>query len=224
MGWLMPGSCAVCGEAYVDETGLCGPCLKQIPMVVDACPRCGEAGRCGQVCGACQQDPPWYDRVVSGAGYQGVVGRMVRDFKFSARLDLAPPLAHLLLRRLADEPVLPDLIIPVPLHSSRIRERGYNQGAILARRLSRALGVPCRFDLVARVRRTRPQTALARKQRQHNVRNAFVARSRVPAAHVAVVDDVMTTGGTVNEIARVLKRAGASEVSIWVVARAGREA
>ena len=113
-------------------------------------------------------------------------------------------------------------MIPVPLHRARLRERGFNQATELARRLDRTLGIRHEPRLCTRHRNTPPQSLLPATARRLNLRNAFSVRGTLPAAHVAIIDDVMTSGHTSDELARTLKRAGADYVEVWVIARAGR--
>jgi ComF family protein len=118
---------------------------------------------------------------------------------------------------------LPELLVPVPLAPRRFRERGYNQAIELGRYVEKRLRIALRADLVMRVRETREQAALDKRERRKTIRGAFEVVRALPATHIAIVDDVMTTGSTVNELARVLKKAGARRVEVWAVARAGRE-
>jgi predicted amidophosphoribosyltransferase len=136
-------------------------------------------------------------------------------------MSLGAPLASLLAQRVASEPP-PELVIPVPLSASRLRARGFNQAAELARRVAAALGLPVAMDLGVRVRETLPQADLPWDERAANMRGAFACRSVPARARIAVVDDVMTTSATLEELARTLRRSGASEVVAWVVARAER--
>jgi ComF family protein len=148
------------------------------------------------------------------------VDRLIVNLKYHHRLELARTLGRLLaepLRQLAD---LPDAIIPVPLHPSRLRQRGYNQSLEIARVVANRLDLPVITRAARRMRATAAQTALPLKQRARNVRNAFAANGDVAGKHVAIVDDVMTSGHTVSALAKALRRAGAKEISVWVVARA----
>jgi ComF family protein len=115
---------------------------------------------------------------------------------------------------------MPEAILPVPLHARRLRERGFNQSIELARPASRAFGLPLVRDLVKRSRPTSPQTALDIKQRRQNLRNAFVVDGKIPYSHIAILDDVVTTGSTVNELAKVLRRSGVQTIQVWSIARA----
>ena len=174
------------------------------------------------LCGRCLRNPPIFDEVVPVFAYQGVVARLIQGMKFSGRLSHARLLGSLMGLRLRDSIMdIPELLIPVPLHRRRLRERGFNQSLELARHINRYIGrreiLP---DTCVRQRYTASQADLPAKQRRRNVRNAFSCRAAIKARHVAIIDDVMTTGSTVNEIARLLKNAGVEEIQIWCVARA----
>ncbi len=151
--------------------------------------------------------------------YAPPVDRWILDLKFHARLPVAPLLARLLAGRLRGEP-LPTRVIPVPLHPRRLRERGFNQAVEIARPLCRDLGVALDWGAVRRVRATAHQVGADARARRRNVRGAFAAADDLRGLHVAILDDVVTTGATVGELARVLRRAGAARVEVWAVARA----
>ena len=220
LDWLLPAHCVLCDMVISHGSGLCPVCTQRLMLHGPACPRCGKSMQSARICGACQHSPPHHDEVVYAAAYAGAAGQLVREFKFAHRLYMGPALASLLLRRLGPQARDTDIIAPVPLHTTRIRQRGYNQSAILAGYLSRQLHVSLQGALLTRTRATLPQTSLGEKQRRRNVRNAFRLNRDIRGKKLAIVDDVMTTGSTVDEISRVLKKAGAARVSVWVVARA----
>jgi len=226
--WLLslifPARCRLCGIAVPAHGHLCAACLDELPRLECRCARCslplsaivGET-----LCGRCQQRPPDFDCTRALFYYRPPVDYLLKRMKFSAELPLCPFFAHLLaeeiLTRAAD---LPDVIVPVPLHRARLRERGFNQSFELARHLGRALDIRVDGRLCTRSRNTHPQSLLPQKERGRNMRGAF--RASTPAAgHIAIVDDVMTTGHTAGELSRTLKQAGAERVDVWVVARAG---
>jgi ComF family protein len=150
------------------------------------------------------------------------VDHLLKRLKFSGELALGSLLGELLAEQMAlrTDP-LPQQLIPVPLHPARLRERGFNQATELARAIGKHLEIPPAWRLCRRQRNTQPQSLLSNTARRLNLRNAFSV-SGTPSAHVAIVDDVMTTGHTSNELARALKQAGAEKVEVWVIARAGR--
>ncbi len=145
---------------------------------------------------------------------------LITQLKFSHQYKNARLLATLLGRHIAQTADLPDFILPVPLHINRYRQRGFNQSIELARHLSKLLGVPLDLTSCIRSRDTVHQTSLPAKQRRKNMRLAFCIKKRLDFQHVAIVDDVMTTGATASELALVLKQSGVSRVDVWVCARA----
>lgn len=183
------------------------------------------------ICAECRLDPPPWDRLFFHGPYSGSLRDLIIDFKFHGglhRTRLLISLASEAYRRGTADAVrsmaLPDLIVPVPLHPRRIRERGYNQSLELARGLGVALGRPVAGDALARVRHTAPQMSLDKGQRRENIRDAFAADAgQVRGRTALLVDDVYTTGATLTECARTLRRAGAAGLDALVLARAGRE-
>jgi ComF family protein len=172
-------------------------------------------------CGECQKRPPKYVRAHAAYHYAPPIDRLIHGLKYQGKLHYARVLGNHLAQHLdAARASRPDAIIPVPLHRSRLRERGYNQALEIARPLARCLNVPVHFDHIYRVRPTATQAELPRKKRRGNVRNAFQIDRDYSGMSVSVVDDVMTTGSTVDSFAACLRRAGAESISIWVVARA----
>jgi ComF family protein len=211
---LFGGSCFLCRGAA--QGVLCPACDADLPrLALPLCPRCALASPGGALCGRCLAEPPAYDATVAALAYAFPADTLVHALKFRGELALAPLLAEILLQRLPNERV--GLVVPVPLSPERLRSRGYNQSAEIARRLgSRA---PLELFLCERSRDTAAQSDLPWSERRRNVRGAFRCARPIPGGTVAVVDDVMTTGATLDEIASVLKRAGAARVVNWVVAR-----
>lgn len=223
--WLLPRLCPACGDPAGAGRELCPGCERSLPELRHACPRCAvpyEHPDTRGECGACQKRPPAFAQTVALYRYAPPVDHFIRALKFHQQLGLARLLGEQLARRLAPEAARPDLIIPVPLHNTRLRERGYNQALEIARPLASALGVPLDFRSLVRLRATAPQTGMTVAARRKNLRGAFALRdgAAVRNLRVALVDDVMTTGSTVQAAAQCLRAAGAQAVEIWVVARA----
>lgn len=221
-----PSQCTVCHDWGTRR--VCALCVARFVPVLPRCRRCAIEVPSGTgLCGACLIDPPPFEQALAAVDYAHPWDGLITQFKFHSALDLAPALTQRLLDtfRHGGDPA-PALLLPIPLSAERLRERGYNQAWELARRLARALD--CRADtgLLLRVKDTPHQLALAPDQRAGNVRAAFAVeprrRAELAGLTVTIVDDVMTTGATVSEAARVLLLAGAARVHVWVVARTPR--
>lgn len=219
--WLLPLRCLLCGAAGADGIDLCGDCAAELPRNAACCARCAlPLAVAAMLCGQCQRRPPVWDAAWSPFRYAWPLDRLESRYKFGRDLAAGKVLATLWLAepRAID---LPDLILPVPLHRGRLRQRGYNQALELARPLATALGVPVQHDFLQRLRATPAQTELDAIDRRRNVSGAFGLRAGISLpAHVAIVDDVMTTGATLAECARTLRRAGVKRVDVWALARA----
>jgi len=223
---LLPRHCVLCGQPG-GSRNLCAPCHADLPRPEHVCPTCAlPVHTTGELlCGRClQRAPPW-DRVVAALLYVYPADRIICRFKFGRDFSCG----HLLGAEMRDailrsDQAMPDLIAPVPLHRVRHFSRTFNQADLLARLLGRAMAVPVHSQLLSRRRRTRAQSGLDAAGRKRNIRGAFQrGRSAValsPDAHVALVDDVMTTGTTLLECTKTLRNAGVNSVSVWVAARA----
>jgi len=210
---LFGGSCFLCRGAT--EALLCSACDADLPRLAGPrCPRCALDSPRGELCGRCLSEPPHYDATVAALAYQFPADALVQALKFRGELALAEYLAGILGRCIAERQV--DSVIAVPLSAGRLRSRGYNQSVEIARSLAMK---NFELDLCVRERDTPAQMELPYAERRRNVRGAFRCTRALLGTSVAVVDDVMTTGETLNEIATVLKKAGAARVVNWVVAR-----
>ena len=217
---LVVTRCLVCREAGIDNRDLCAACAAALPWMPHACSRCARPMPAGDpLCGTCLRRAPPLDAVVAAFDYGFPVDRLLPRFKFHRDL-AAGALLGACLARATEEAGRPDALVPVPLHVARLRQRGYDQALELARVLARHHGLRLRVDLLRRVRATAPQSRLDAKARRRNLRRAFIASASagVPA-HVALVDDVMTTGATLHAAAHALRRAGVIRVDAWVCAR-----
>ncbi|MBI3529797.1 MAG: ComF family protein [Betaproteobacteria bacterium] len=210
--------CLLCGGRG-DGDGLCGGCRNSLPRLAGTrCPVCAIPDPTGELCGRCLNKPPHFDRVVAPFMYEFPVTVLIQGLKYRGNLACARPLAAGLAEALDEEPG-PDLIIPMPLARARLAGRGFNQAMEISRRLATDFGLDISVDICHRLRESAPQAVLPWKQRATNVRNAFACDVDVSRKSVAVVDDVLTTGATLNELALTLKRRGAREVIGWIAAR-----
>jgi len=212
----LPQHCVLCA-APADRTRFCAPCAASLPRVPDGrCRTCALPLTTGAVCGACLNHPPFYDRIAAAYAYDFPVDALIHAFKYGGEITLAPVLAQCLA---AVAPGGMDVVVPMPLSDARLRERGFNQACEIARTAARAVGVAFQPHACRKVIDTPPQAALSWKARAENVRRAFVCDADFSGRRVAIVDDVMTTGATMNALARSVKQAGAASVCGWVVAR-----
>ena len=227
---LFSRTCEGCGVAMGEEPGLlCWDCRADVKVVqVPFCERCGDpvAGAASGPfeCAGCRKMEPSFDWARSAVRYDGVAKTCLRRFKYNAGVWLLDDLGdwlEALWRTCPDSAREADVVTCVPLYPKRERERGYNQAALLGHRLARRVGIPFRGGLLCRRRPTPTQTRLTAAQRVHNVKGVFSVPwpRRVAGVRVVLVDDVMTTGATVNECARALKEAGAASVMVLTVAR-----
>ena len=215
---LLPPACLLCaGHGAAD--GLCQGCRQSLPRLrAPHCPICAAPGTGAEVCGRCLTRRPAFDRVVAALVYAFPADALVRTLKYRGGLACARPLAAALADALDSEPY-PDLVMPMPLAPRRLRERGFNQAMEIARLVGAEFGLGITANGCRRSRESAPQASLPWKERAANVRNAFACELDLEGKTVAVVDDVLTTGATLNELALTLKRRGAREVWGWVVAR-----
>ena len=219
---LFPVTCVNC-HAPVQERkwgGACPECWSSlIPLVPPFCAKCGEpAPAIEGLCGPCMTGEHLFDFARSALLFTRTLREIIHHLKYSDRVSLANPLGNILKECLDRETFTGDLVVPVPLHRSRERQRGFNQAELIAARLGR----PMATRLLRRRKDTPSQTGLTRNERKRNLASAFEVRGKVKGT-VIVVDDVYTTGSTMNEIARTLKRAGAGRVEVLTVARVAKD-
>ena len=223
-----PGQCAVC-RAW-SKPHVCADCLMRYARPVPRCWTCAArlppalTGRREPKCGACLREPPPLDRTIAALDYAFPWDGLLQHYKFHQAIELRETLLGRLNQALSvAEAEFPDWLLAVPLNDQRQRERGYNQSHELARALARRRKLRCDGELLLRVRDTSQQVQLTRKDRAANVRGAFAVeptrRQELRGCHVVLVDDVMTSGATLFELARTLRKAGAVNVQAWVVAR-----
>ncbi len=230
-GWLdalLPRRCLCCGVAGVDGA-VCAGCEADLPWLAGACVRCGEPLRPGPGPGCCLSCPRPLRRWVqawSPLAYEYPVDRLVQAAKFGRDLALAFRLGELMAQHLTGGPAMPTgptALLPVPLHRDRHARRGFNQAGQLALALSRATGWPVLSGACSRLRATPEQSGLGGRERRRNLRGAFAVTRAIRAAHVIVIDDVLTTGATSGELGRTLAAAGVARCSLWTLARVVRQ-
>lgn len=229
---ILPPACHIC-NSFIPDAGklhICPACHDRLPLVSSPlCSLCGipfSGAGDDHHCGACITHPPHFDSARAHFLYEGPIRELIHAFKYSRNTQLRYPLALLALEGTGE--VLAghhfDLIVPVPLHHSRLRQRGFNQAVLLGRVLARHLSLPMLPDALARTRATEPQIELSAAERRANVKGAFSAKrpDRITGKRILLLDDVMTTGSTMDECARELKKAGAEAVIAVTIARTSR--
>jgi ComF family protein len=216
---LLPPRCLLCHQPGMPQSDLCQLCFEGLPRNRLACRRCAEPLAVNaELCVGCQQEEPAFSKVLAPFTYQYPMNVILPRFKFHQDLAAGRVLAEVFSRVLETND-LPQALIPVPLHLSRLRQRGFDQALELAKTLSSQLQIPVYANALKRIRATQAQSELDAKARQRNCRHAFITNTNSIPPHIALVDDVMTTGATVRECASVLLKAGVKRVDVWVIAR-----
>ncbi len=217
--WLTPQSCEVCQQVH-SETLICQACYPSLPFQAGCCDRCGQNyAATDAYCGRCIESPPHFDRCVSVFRYEAPISDQIQRLKYGDWPSLAHKLAQLMARELiANNITKPQLLVPVPMHHQRLYTRGFNQAALLCRHLAKELKIEHQLGLIRKTRSTAPQVDLTLKQRKSNLRGAFTVTRPTVNSDIAIIDDVLTTGSTANEIAKLLKRKGATNVQVWTLA------
>ncbi len=216
---LFPPRCASCREV---GSLLCAKCLDEFELIEPPlCPRCGRPRSNGRLCPLCQRGPLRIDGVRAVAYFDGTLRDTIHRFKYSNLRDLAIPLGKLMGDYWEKSPLPADIIAPVPLHPARLRERGYNQAALLARELGKSIGLPVVEHSLVRVRATRPQVELGALERKENVQDAFrCPNAELGGKRILLIDDVCTTGATLEACSIALQQVGARSVWAFTLARA----
>ena len=216
---IFPHVCVLCSQKTNREMDLCQSCENDLDHIENPCEVCGRhLPQETTICGQCLKEKPYFDQTTAPLSYEMPTTKFITGLKFQHRLINAKILGTLLSKQLSCSEK-PEVIIPVPLHKKRLRKRGFNQAVEIAKVVSKKLNIPIDRFNCGRIRNTEPQTLIKAKFRRRNVRNAFRVNPDFKATHVAIVDDVLTTGNTVNELARALKKSGVKKVSVWSAAR-----
>jgi len=222
--FFLPHFCVLCHEQTFCEKDLCAKCKNDLPIIKSACKVCAKPLSAKEkICGTCLVTPPPFARTVALFQYQTPIDYLITALKFSHKLVHAEIIGQLLTTKLMEvyqkEP-LPEVIIPVPLHKARLENRGFNQALEIARPISKQLKIPIDKSSCMRILQTSPQAKLAAKERHHNIKNAFAIIKPIVYQHIAVIDDVVTTGNTVRELCQTLMSAQAMIIDVWCFARA----
>jgi ComF family protein len=214
---LQHTQCALCEANTHHSIGICKDCWQTLPWQLNTCcPQCGLASQ-GAVCGSCLSDPPFFDRTSALFSYAYPVDALLQAFKYKHQLHLGHAFAQISLNRFHADEV--DCIVPMPMHAKRLQERGFNQSLELAKSIAKHWQLALATQHCQRIKNTPPQASLPLKDRVKNIKGAFACNGYFAGKRVAIVDDVMTSGASLNELAKTLKRMGAIEVRCWIIAR-----
>ncbi|MBS4097256.1 MAG: ComF family protein [Sulfuricella sp.] len=215
---LFSEACLLCGDRAT-RGQLCASCHTALPYHDQpACPICALPTAGGETCGSCLTHPPRFDETLAAFTFTFPIDAVLHAYKYAGNLALIEFLATPLVERALSRP-FPDLLIPMPLHPARLKQRGFNQALEIARLFARRLDVPVHPHACRRIRDTPPQATLKHDQRSANLRGAFACDIPLHGKHVALIDDVMTSGASLGELAKAVRKQGAARISVWVVAR-----
>lgn len=219
-------ACFVCAKAVQLPYSICPDCLSSMEINHTCCSICAsplvQQAQSNIICGHCQRNRPFFSKAHVPYLYQAPLKQLIWQFKYQQKLFLARDFAMAIRESLKDSSELPDILLPVPLHNNKLCRRGYNQSHELARMLGQQLNIPVLNDCLVRHIDTQSQQGLKLKERQKNVKNAFAItkNSDFKDKHIVLVDDVMTTGSTLNELARLMVKQSNARVDVWCIARA----
>jgi ComF family protein len=223
-GWFLPATCILCHYPSHQPQDLCQRCLHELPILPQSCHRCANIlASPAATCGACLKRPPVADAMHVLFSYQTPITKLIMELKFHENLVNAKLLGELMttaiLQRWYCNKPLPALIIPIPLHHQRMRERGFNQALEISRPIANTLKIPIASQSCFRIKNTAAQARQHAQNRRRNMRGAFQINRAFNGLHVAVLDDVITTGSTLLEFTKTLRGAGASRIDIWCCAK-----
>lgn len=194
---IFPGTCILCDLNSKRQQDLCPNCENNLPWLTNLLP----------------------NNIFASFHYQEPIAHLITNLKFNHKLIYAKILGDLMVAKLKQQNSLPELIIPVPLHKKRLKERGFNQALEIARPIAKQLNIPIDFNSCQRIKPTEAQSLIPAKQRQQNVKGAFIVKQEITAKHVVIIDDVVTTGNTTKELSYTLQQAGVTKIDIWCCAK-----
>lgn len=219
---LNPALCLTCGITVRSDEFICPHCLISLHLVPNPCSLCGLTNQAPSqsetsICPACRHNPPRWQRMIAPLIYQGNTRKLIHEFKFSEQIHHANALLTHLYRCYSSHPV--EALIPVPLHKTRLLERGFNQAEEIAKILSQKLNIPVDRNSLHRIKETESQSGLSFNKRQKNILKAFEFKAGKQYHSIALVDDIITSGSTMSEICKVLKNSGIRHIQVWSLAR-----
>jgi ComF family protein len=216
----------LCELTCNQDAFICSACQPHLPHYTTGCTSCGASlptQADSNLCGICIATPPAYDQLYALYNYAEPISSFIHQLKFQNNLRIARWFSHEWISKFNNQIILPDIIFPVPLHHTRLSERGFNQAIEIAKPLAQDFNIPIDIKTCIRIKNTNAQSALNLKKRNNNVKNAFALSKTITANHVALFDDVVTTGNTVSEIAQLLRKVGVRQIDVWCVARAQKK-
>lgn len=222
---ILPFFCIICGLRAQNLQQICEYCQQNLPILIQNCERCAQflKGEANLLCGECLKNPPPFLKTYALFPYEFPITDLIIKLKFQHQLSHAKALGDMLTQAVLthwyQQKTLPDLIIPVPLHRSRLRERGFNQAVEIAKPLAKNLQIPLDLQGIIRTKPTLKQSGLSAKERQRNLAHAFISTRDYTGLSVAVLDDVITTGYTVRSLCQTLRENGAENIHVWCCAR-----
>ena len=218
ISYVFKQKCTLCNTSTNSELSLCEACIQDLPLAPNpSCPQCGLSTQ-GDICGKCLKQPPHFDVTNAFLHYSYPVDALLQHYKYNNALYLCQTLASLFAKKVEMREI--DVMIAMPLHPNRMKARGFNQSLELAKIIARQHHIALDSVSCKRIKNTPPQASLPFKHRLNNMKDAFTCSQSFAGQHVAIIDDVMTTGSSLNELAKILKKAGARKVSCYVLARA----
>lgn len=217
----LPAICILCNQYHQGLVAVCHACIELLSPIGTSCLHCALPlpETSFLVCGQCCKKKPTFDNTFSAYHFEEPLRSLLHEFKYHEGLYLSSFLATLILKALTPKALITECLIPVPLHPARLKQRGFNHAAELVKYLSRVLKIPCALSHCRKIINTAPQAELSAPDRRNNLCGAFYAKP-LPYQHVTLVDDLLTTGSTVNELAKTLKEQGVHQVDVWTCARA----
>ena len=217
----LPSTCPLCNQYHHESLVICGDCRALLHPLGYHCSHCALPLPQSEhpVCGHCIKQKPYFDKIYTAYLFKEPLRTLIHEFKYRQSLYLSAFMAHLILDAISPLHLTASCLLPVPMHPKNIKSRGYNHAAELAKYLARYLRIPCHLTDAKKISHTPNQASLGLRERQTNLKNAFLVRN-AKQPHVVIIDDLVTTGSTVNELARLLKQKGASRVDVFCCARA----
>ncbi len=220
LNWLIPKRCLQCDSTINERHVVCERCYPLLPFQHHCCKRCGQNYSANtDFCGHCLIKTPSFDRCFCPFKYESTIKELICDLKYRERPELAKSAAALLQAELLQHNIeMPSVLIPVPMHRSRLRERGYNQASLIAKHLGKSMNIQMLSGAVVKSKKTAPQAQQSLVGRKKNLKGSFKINKNFTFKSVAIIDDVVTTGTTAEEIAKILKKNGVDCVQVWGIA------